>query len=175
MKILTKENLTRIGFVNKTSGFKGNVSCIVDMARPEKLLNKKFLFILLEGLPVPFAIEEIEQRENDLLVKFVDVDSETEAKKLLRKEIYTEKQRAQKKSDILSWFDLKGFTAIDEVAGELGKIEEVMELPQQMIAKCIFNGKEILFPLNEDIIIDINEKENILYVKLPDGLIDIYM
>lgn len=130
---------------------------------------------MLEGLPVPFSIEEIEQRGNDLLVKFVDVESEADAKKLLRKEIYTEKQRAQKKSDILSWFDLKGYMAIDEDAGELGVIIEVMELPQQMIAKCIFNGKEILFPLNEDIIIDINEKENILYVKLPDGLIDIYM
>src|SRR4249920_3082627 len=106
MKILRKEDLKRIGFVNKTSGFNGNLSCISSIARPEKLLKRKFLFLILEGLPVPFAIETIEVNGEEVLVKFEDVDSELQAKKLLRKEIYAEKMHDKKKIDLLSWPDL---------------------------------------------------------------------
>ena len=84
--MLRKEDLSRIGFVNKTSGFKGSLSCITNIVRPEKLLKSKFLFLILEGLPVPFAIEKIELRGEEFIVKFEDVDSEENAKRLLRKE-----------------------------------------------------------------------------------------
>jgi 16S rRNA processing protein RimM len=45
----------------------------------------------------------------------------------------------------------------------------------QMIAKCIVKGKEVLFPLNEDIVIEINEEEKKVFVELPSGLLDVYM
>jgi 16S rRNA processing protein RimM len=174
MKMLRKENLSRIGFVNKSSGFKGNLHCIIEIAHPEKILNNKFLFLILEGLPVPFAIEEMELNGSELIVKFEDVDSETEARKLSRKELYAEKQRHKKKNELLSWKDLVGFSVVDENHGDSGKIEEVLEYPQQMIARCIFNGKEFMFPLIDDIVIDINEEEKIVYVELPNGLLEIY-
>jgi 16S rRNA processing protein RimM len=175
MKMLRKEDLSRIGFVNKSSGFKGNLSCIIEIARPEKILNRKFLFILLEGLPVPFAIENMELNGSELIVKFEDIDSEQQAKKLSRKEIYADKQRQKKKNDLLSWKDLAGFVVVDENHGEAGLIEDVMEYPMQMIAKCRLNDKEFMFPLNEDIVIDIDEEGKIVYVDLPDGLLDLYM
>jgi 16S rRNA processing protein RimM len=175
MEILGKENLTRLGFVNKTSGFKGALSCTTDVAHPEKLLSKKFLFLILEGLPVPFAIESIDMKGDDIIVKFEDVDSEADAKKLLRKEVYTEKSRGKKKKDIFSWFDLVNFSVVDNVSGEIGIITEVLEYPMQMIAKCIHNEQEILFPLNDDIVLDIDDAEKKIFVELPDGLLDIYL
>ena len=175
MKTLRKEDLSRIGFVNKTSGFKGNISCMIDIARPEKLLKNKFFFILLEGLPVPYATEKIEMKGDDLIIKFEDVDTEEQAKKLLRKEIYAEKFKGKKKNDLLSWKDLVDYMAIDTISGEIGLISEVLEYPKQMIAKCLVDGKEILFPLNDDIIVDIDDEKKIVFVELPEGLLDIYL
>ena len=175
MKILRKEDLTQIGFVNKTSGFKGNLSCIINIARPEKLLQCEFFFLILEGLPVPFAAEKIELKGEELIVKFEDVETEEHAKKLLRKEVYVEKFKDKKKKDLISWKDLVDYTAIDNVSGEIGIISEVLEYPKQMIAKCLVDGKEILFPLNDDIVIEIDNEEKKVFVELPEGLLDIYL
>lgn len=175
MKILRKEDLFRIGFVNKISGYKGNLSCIITIARPQKLLTSKFLFLILEGLPVPFAIENIELKGEELIIKFEDVDSELQAKKFLRKEIFSDKMVDKKKIDLLSWTDLKNYIAIDKTNGEIGLITEVLEYPMQMIARCMFNGREILFPLNDDIVLRIDDEEKKVFVELPDGLFDIYM
>ena len=175
MKILSKENLTRIGFVNKTTGFKGKLSCVTDIARPEKLLQSKFFFLILEGLPVPFAIEEIEMKGDDIIVKFEDVDSEEQAKKLLRKEIFADKLKGKNKQDLISWKDLIGYAANDASFGKIGIIEDVFEYPMHTIAKTSLNGVEILFPLNDDVILEINDDEKIVFIDLPEGLLDIYL
>ena len=169
------KDLVQIGIINKVSGFKGKLSCIVNIAHPERLLKQKFLFVILEGLPVPFFVEEIEFKNDDLLVKFEDVETEADAKKLVRKEIFSERIKVQKKKDVLTWNDLKGYNVIDEVHGELGIIEDVQEFPKQMIAKCMMNEKEILFPLNDEIVVEIDDDQKIVYVDLPDGLLDIYL
>jgi 16S rRNA processing protein RimM len=172
---LDKKSLTRIGLVNKTSGFKGALSCIVSVAHPEKLLKQKFLFVLIDGLPVPFLVEEIEINGDEIFVKFEDVDSEQSAKKLLRKELYSEKIKAQKKSDVITWFELKGYKIVDGEHGELGTIDDVVEYPMQMIARCMVQDREVMFPLNDEIVSDIDEKKKIVYVNLPDGLLDMYL
>jgi 16S rRNA processing protein RimM len=173
--MIRKEDLTRIGFVNKSYGFKGSLNCIIEIAHPEKLLRRKFLFLILEGLPVPFAVQEMEIDGNEMFVKFEDVDSEIEARKLSRKEIYADRQKQKKKNDLMSWKDLSGFSVVDDTIGELGLIEEVMELPMQFIARCKQEEKEFMFPLNDDFILEIDEVEKIVFVDLPEGLLDVYL
>ena len=50
-----------------------------------------------------------------------------------------------------------------------------MEFPMQLIAKCIYQENEIMFPLNDDIVIEINEDEKMIFVDLPEGLLDVYL
>jgi len=71
--------------------------------------------------------------------------------------------------------DLKGFIVKDLSKGTLGEITEVRAFPQQHIAVLYFQGKEIMFPLNEDLISDIDMAKRILNVDLPEGLIDVYL
>ncbi len=176
MIFLDKKKLTPIGQVNKAIGFKGELSCLVTLAHPEKLLKHKFLFVIIDGLPVPFKIEQIEIRgEEEIVVKFEDVDSELEARKLSQKKLFAEKIRAAKKEDIVSWNDLTGFNVVDSVDGELGIITEVIEYPMQMIAKCIVKEKEVMFPLNDEIVTDIDAKKKVVYVDLPEGLLEMYI
>lgn len=175
MNVLQKKDLSKIGFVNKTYGFNGKVSCIIESATPGGILKNKFLFILLEGLPVPFEIEEAEENGSELLVKFYDVSSQEEAKKLLRNELYIMRNLSRKKKKEVSWNDLEGFMAIDETHGELGKITAISEYPMQLIAHCLVKGKEVLFPLHEEIVSEIDEKNQIIYISLPEGLIDVYL
>ncbi|MNR60372.1 Ribosome maturation factor RimM [compost metagenome] len=57
----------------------------------------------------------------------------------------------------------------------MGEIIEVNEYPQQFVATVLYKETEIMFPLNEDMIIEIDEEEETLLVDLPEGLLDIYL
>jgi 16S rRNA processing protein RimM len=71
--------------------------------------------------------------------------------------------------------DLKGFIVHDKTAGELGEIIEIHEYPQQFIAVVPYKFNEVLFPLNDDLILEIDEENEIVRVDLPEGLIDLYV
>ncbi|MBL0104846.1 MAG: 16S rRNA processing protein RimM [Bacteroidetes bacterium] len=175
MKTLSKEDLTRIGVINKSHGYKGVVHCITDLSSPTALKKAKYLFILINGLPVPFLVEDMQVYGNEFHAKLEDVNSDADAKKITGLDIYALKIKEKKKSRFLTWTDLAGFTAEDENYGELSEIVEVAEYPMQYIARCIVGEREVLFPLNEDVILDIDEENKRIYLNLPEGLLDIYL
>lgn len=175
MKSITLDKLSRIGSINRTHGYKGNLNCITDISKPEKLIKLDFLFILINGLPVPFCIEELEVNGTDFFVKLEEINSDTEAKKYLGKELFAEKMKERKKNILMSWKDVQGYHAIDEAFGEMNIISEVMEFPMQYIAKCVINEKEVLFPLNDDVVTEVDDDNKVVYLDLPMGLIDLYL
>jgi 16S rRNA processing protein RimM len=52
---------------------------------------------------------------------------------------------------------------------------EVIEQPQQLVCKIIIQNKEVLIPLNEDTLIDIDNASQQVLVRLPEGLLAIYL
>jgi len=48
-------------------------------------------------------------------------------------------------------------------------------MPQQFIATVDIDGRDAMFPLNEDFIVGIDPEEKIIVLKLPEGLIDMYL
>ena len=56
-----------------------------------------------------------------------------------------------------------------------GKVEKFYDYPGQDFMAVIHKGKEILIPVNDDIIKEVNRDEEHLEVILPEGLLDIYL
>jgi 16S rRNA processing protein RimM len=56
----------------------------------------------------------------------------------------------------------------------LGEILEVIEQPHQILCSILLNNKEALIPIHEDSLEKIDKKNRQVFVKLPDGLLDIY-
>lgn len=175
MKEITKDNLQYVGFVRKVSGFHGGLMLAIENGADEHYEAVKFFFIELEGKPVPFAVEEIILKRQDFIVKFEDVNDVETAKKLLNKKVFVEKDVVAEIEVAASWSDIVGYTVIDNSAGNLGVIEGVEEYPQQWLARCIVKGKEVLFPLNEDTVTEIDDEQKTVYLELPEGLIDLYL
>ena len=68
---------------------------------------------------------------------------------------------------------LVGFQMISE-GKELGEIVEVFEQPHQVLCKIIWKGKEAFIPLHDETLEKVDQKKRSVYVKLPDGLLEIY-
>ena len=61
---------------------------------------------------------------------------------------------------------------VDALLGEIGIIDEVLEMPQQEMAFLKYKERDVLVPLNEQFIQSIDEANRQVMVDLPDGLLD---
>ena len=68
-----------------------------------------------------------------------------------------------------------GYEVEDEEKGRIGVIEGVYENTRTPLLSIMFNGKEILIPVIDEVIIDVNRDERLMKVKAPMGLIDLYL
>jgi 16S rRNA processing protein RimM len=170
------ENCFRIGTLTKTRGLKGELQLYVDFEGLERIQFDS-VFIEVAGKLVPFFISNIKYPlKNTAYINFEEIDNIEKASVLAKKDVYLpNKIKPKKKKEEFTLKDLKGFIAIDEYEGELGEIMEVMEYPQQIIATVHYKSKEVLFPLNVDIIKGIDVERGEVYVDLPEGLLDVYL
>lgn len=170
------EDCFRIGTVTKTRGLKGELQAFIDYTDPDKLVFDA-LFIQSGGKLIPYFVESFKMpQKNVAFIYLEDIDHIDKATPLAKKDIFLpNKLKPVKNENDFTLRDLMGFTAIDEDEGELGTIIEIQELPQQLIATVVYKDREVLFPLSEGIITGIDEVKGIVYVDLPEGLLDIYL
>jgi len=107
-------------------------------------------------------------------VKLEGVDTREKALKLVQKNVWLQQTDFRKLVAKNSPLGLLGYTLIDE--GEtIGKIDEVREQPHQVLLQINIQGKEVLIPLHEETLVNIDHKKNEVHVTLPEGLLDIYL
>ena len=68
-----------------------------------------------------------------------------------------------------------GFRVLDTKIGDLGMIEDVIQTGSQWLAQIRVQGKEALIPLVEQTMVKTDLKKKILYTRLPDGLLEVYL
>jgi len=169
------EDCFYIGYITKTKGLKGEVQVYFEYDEPADLPLES-VFAEINGKLVPFFISTYKLQNNQTgNFYFDDIDTIEKAQSLIRKKLFLPNTLKPVSDDEFLITDLKGFIVHDETIGELGEIIEIHEYPQQFVAVVAYKFKEIMFPLNDDLIVEINEGNGILKVDLPDGLIDLYL
>jgi len=173
---MTTEDCFRVGSILKTKGLKGELHIYVDFDGLEDI-DITTIFVEMAGKLVPYFVESIKYLQKNAAYLFLeDIDTIEKSSLLIKKDIYlSNKQKPKKRKNEFTLKDLVGFLAIDVDEGELGKITEVQEFPQQFIATVNYKNCEVLFPLNEEIIQSIDVVKGIVLVNLPEGLLDVYL
>lgn len=173
---MTIEESFYIGYVSKTRGLKGEVQLFFEFEDYADL-DLDVIFLEVNKKLVPYFIDTVKLHNNSTAyATFEDVDHIDKAQPLVRKKIYLPNNKMPVRDpDDFRWTDLVGFVVIDEEHGELGEIIDVTEMPQQFIATVeMEDGKQLMFPLSEDLILGIDGEEEIIEVDLPEGLVDLY-
>lgn len=165
-----------IGYITKTRGLKGEVQVFFEFDEYEEL-DFDVVYIDVNAKLVPHFVDSAKLQANKTgYFYFEDIDHIDKAQLLLKKKIYLPlSQKPERNEDEFYYEDLKGFTAIDQNLGQLGQITAVNEYPQQFVATVHYKNSDILFPLNEDFIVEIDDEEKTLTLNLPHGLLDVYI
>ena len=166
-----------IGQIAKLHGYKGGVSLFLDVTHPEEYIDMESFFIEIDGILTPFFVESFKLKNKGFAaVKFQGVDSEQEARSLLKKKVFIPETELRE-LDESNFYDHEviGYEVEDVVKGEIGKVTAIADLKQNPLLVIEFKDKEILLPIFEGLIVKVDRKLKRLKVKAPDGLIDLYL
>lgn len=170
--------MQHIGFTKKAKGLDGSIKVKIFDEFVEDFVQAEVIFLTIGGKEIPYFIEKIDL-QSELVVQLEDVTDRNTAAQLSSKSIYLREQdiladeKRQLETEELAYAYLTNFLMVDEVAGEIGEIEEVIELPQQEMAVVNYKNKEILIPLNDQLITEIDKNHQQIKVALPDGLLEL--
>ena len=168
------EDCYKLGFIYKAYGIKGELIIRTNLELSQDIIKEwESIFIEINGILVPFFIEEINKKSDiELQIKLEDIDDEIEAKVYLGQEVYLDKSVLNvEQSNNFSWlnFQIKNSEGVF-----IGEIIEIMEFPgQDMLKISTRTADEIIIPAIEDWIIEVKTEENIIVMDLPSGLINL--
>jgi len=171
------EDYITIGKTQKPFGLEGEIRFYIEDQYLEDFDAADVVFLKIMGKPLPYFIESVRAQKSPL-VKFEDVNTPEEAKLITSCEIMMQasalrSDKEEEEEEEMEYAGLVGFEVIEQSRGAIGKVKEIEEYPEQIMALVEFEGKEVLIPLNEHFIQRVEEEQKKLFLDLPEGLLDI--
>lgn len=171
--MIKKEEVYKIGVINKPHGVKGEVSFTFTDDIFDRV-DCDYLILLMDGILVPFFIEEYRFRsDNSALVKFEDIDTAEKARMFTNVEVFFPMKYVEEQDEVTSWNYFVGFVVDDVNHGTLGVITDVDDATMNVLFVIESeDGNEVLLPAHEEFILDIDHKKKRVKVNIPEGLLE---
>lgn len=166
----------QLGYIIKPHGLKGEVDIFIDSDFPDNYRKLESVFVSVRDSLIPFFIESIQIRGQKAIVKFEDVDAVEKATELKSHTLHLPLTLLPSLSGNKFYFhEVLGYLVIDKTEGEIGLIKQIFNYPNQDFIVIMKDEKEILIPINDEIISQVDRADQIIRVELPAGLLDIYL
>ena len=174
---MNENNYYYLGKVTRKFSFKGELIVFLDTDTPSHYYGLKKVFLKFDNSYIPYFISKISKyKNNSVRVKFEDVKNESEAMELINYEIFLPIEELPKlEGKKFYYHEVIGFKVIDINHGEIGEITHINDQTPQHLFVIKSSGKEILIPINDDFILDLDRINKIVNLKIPEGLLKIYM
>ena len=182
--------MLQIAQVLKSNGTDGELVLGFREIAPEDINLQEPLFIIFDGLPVPFYIESFTKRGNTkALVRLTDIRSMEDVEEIAGKAVYIEDDQAPEMS-----LEEDGFAALvgwvvltpkipdrvgcddmeiteDMELMEVGEITEFFDIPNNPCIEVETENGAVMIPLHEDLILSIDPEYQEIIMQIPAGLL----
>ena len=175
---MNKADCFHLGYIAKLHGYKGEVSLFLDVTNPEDYASLDAFFIDINDQLTPFFVESFKLKNKGFAaVKLEGVDSESDARLILRKSVYLPDQILPELEGT-NFYDHEviGFHVNDERFGAVGVLKQVIDFKSNPLLQIEGpKGQEVLVPLLKDTVVSIDRKKKSMSIQSPEGLIELYM
>ena len=166
----------KVGKIVNTHSLKGEVKVISSTDFEEQRFEKGTELLITRGNQVvkEVTVESYRTHKNNLLVKFVGIDSIEETEKLKNLQIKIDSENIGELEENEYYFhEIIGCEVFDENGKSLGEISEILTpgANDVWVIKSQ-NGKEILIPYIEDVVKKIDVENKKIDIEVMEGLID---
>jgi 16S rRNA processing protein RimM len=171
------EDCFNLGYIAKLHGYKGEVSLFLDVTDPSKYQSLKLVYLEMnKGELIPFSIRNSKlMNKGFVTIQFDNVDSESQAKLLLKKNVFLPLTMLPPLGDTEFYdHEIIGFNVFDVNEGNVGIVVQVIDLPSNPLLQLEFEDKEVLIPLIPGLVKNVDRNSRILTVQSPEGLMDLF-
>ncbi|GAB4032343.1 ribosome maturation factor RimM [Spirosoma gilvum] len=175
---MTKDDCYQVGHITKTHGVSGELVLFLDVDQPDEYADLESVLLDVKGELIPYFIESIAiVKGSRAIVAFEDVDTIEQAERLINCGAYLPLSELEAITDENRFYfhEIVGYQIVDAEAGELGIVRGVYAMNAQDLIAMDYQGKEVLIPINSDIVRTVDRAKHKLNVVLPEGLLAIYM
>jgi 16S rRNA processing protein RimM len=175
-RMMDKNDCFNLGYISKTVGNKGELLLIFDVDDVKRYKKLESVFVELNKELVPFFITSIELRGNGAKVSFDGINTTDRAEQLTRNSLYLPLSYLPPlKGKKFYFHEVLGFSAKDKIYGDIGTVMNILDYPTQALFQIKKGETEILIPVKEEFIINIDRAAKVVELNAPEGLIDIYL
>jgi 16S rRNA processing protein RimM len=170
---LDTQKYVRIGKILGAHGVRGRCRA-VSYAESTEIFSPdgNFYFQDAQQRMIPLEILAVNTQPRRLLLQIENVDDRKAAETLAGKEIWI------KKSDLPTtekgtyyWFDLIGLTVVTTAGEVLGRLENILTTgSNDVYVVRNAEGREILVPALETVVLEVDVEQKQMRVDLPEGL-----
>jgi 16S rRNA processing protein RimM len=163
-----------IGKILKPFRHNGEFMAVVMPEVFEDLKKCRAVFLKIDGLEVPFFLESLELDPEVSYIKLEEFNAPEDVRPFNGQNLFlrtidlTDPGRLKPKKDP---GELSGFSLEDITSGKGYPILRTAEYPSQWMAILNINDQEVLVPLVEEWIKDIDTEAKWIRMELPEGLI----
>ena len=172
--MILKSSVFPIGQIIKPHGVNGEMSFSFTSDIFDREEIPYFIFEM-QGILVPFFVAEYRFKGKTTgLLKLDGVTTDDQARGFFGLTIYLPKKYLEKVEDTEIELDyFAGFSLVDAEKGLLGVISEVDQTTENVLFVIPTQDDELLIPAGEEYIEEIDHEKKIIYVRLPEGLLDL--
>lgn len=168
------DDMLRIGVIANTHGIKGEVKVFPTTDDINRYKQLKEVILDTGKEHKKLEIENIRFFKQMVIVKFKGIDTINDIEKYKGKDILvTREQAIPLEEDEYFIYDIIGAAVITEEGREIGTLEEVLQTGANdvFVVKSL-EGKELLFPVIKDCVLDINIEEKKVTIHVMKGLLE---
>lgn len=180
--MIRAEEVIEIGRFLKTHGIGGEIvfAPLYDL----DLHELRCLVVDIDGILVPFFVEKVRPKGENLLVKIADIDDEKEAALLTHKEVFAmaddvEITDGEEGEDGFTAYHFKGWKIVDGNTGKvLGTVDYIDDSTQNWLFMVAPDAPDdsanlLAIPIADEFVTDINADTRTLTMTLPEGLLEL--
>ena len=175
--------MQQVAQVLKSNGTDGELVMGFREIAPEDINLNEPVFIVFDGLPVPFFIESFSKRGNSkALVRLTDIRSMEDVEEIAGKAVYIEEDNLPEMSlEEDGYAALIGWLLLSPVEGtedneemeveEVGEITDFIDIPNNPCIEVETKNGAVMIPLHEDLILSVDPENLEIIMQIPAGLI----
>jgi 16S rRNA processing protein RimM len=174
---MQKKDCYFLGKVTKPHALKGEVILWLDVDNPDVYDKLKGVFLEIKNELVPFSIDNIQIRGKKSIAKFDGIDIIEKTENIIGADMYLPLSTLPKLSGKKFYYhEVIGYEIFDQNSEKtIGQLKTIYESSGQDLFAIDINEIEVLIPIVDEFILQVDHTLKTIRIAAPEGLIDVYL
>lgn len=165
-------NKLEVGKIVNTHGLRGEVKIVTWTDTPDVFEDIKYVYAVRKNEEISLTVKGIKYQKNNIIVKFAEIESIDEAEKYKNCILKADREMLGELPEGVYYIaDLIGCEVYEDNGTMLGKISDVFNTgANDIYAVSAPERKDLLIPVTDETVIDVNIEDKRVTVHLLEGL-----